>query len=116
MITSHITASPIKLSNNTIIVGTKLIRTGKRIILSQDHDAIGAIFASFMITNTMKHTVPIPIPILLFDEAVVTALFAISPPNLKVPDIISIRQDIPRIILTSTVYIQLLDGFRDHRI
>ena len=113
MITSHITASPIKLSNNTIIVGTKLIKTGKRITLIHDHDAIGAIFASFMITNTMKQTVPIPIP--LFDEAAVTALFAISPPNLKVPDIISIRQDIPRIILTSTGYIQLLDGFRGHR-
>ena len=109
MITNHIITSPIKLSNNTIIVGTKLIRTGKRITLSQDHDAIGAIFASFMITNTMKQIVPIPIPL------VVTVLFAISPPNLKVPDIISIRQDIPRVILTSTVYIQLLDGFRDHR-
>ena len=60
-----------------------------------------------MITNTMKHTVPIPIP--PFDEAVVTALFAINPPNLKVPDTISIRQDIPRVILTSTVHIQLLD-------
>ena len=61
----------------------------------------------------MKQIVPIPIP---FFETVVTVLFAISPPDLKVPDIISIRQDIPRVILTSTVYIQLLDGFRDHRI
>ena len=114
MITSHITASPIKLSNNTIIVGTKLIRTGKRITLIHGHDAIGAIFASFIITNTMKQTVPIPMPPL--DAVSVTALFVISPPNLKVPDIISIKQDIPRIILTSTVYIQLLDGFRDRRI
>ena len=93
--------------------GIKLIATDKRIILSQDHDAIGTIFASFMITNTMKQTVPIPIPLF---ETVVTALFAINPPDLKAPDIISIRQDIPRVILTSTVYIQLLDGFRDHRI
>ena len=103
MITSHITTSPIRLISKVRTTGIKPIAADKRIILSQDHDAIGAIFASFMITNTMKHTVPILIP--LFDEAVVTALFAISPPNLKVPDIISIRQDIPRIILTSTVYI-----------
>lgn len=93
--------------------GIKPITADKRIILSQDHDAIGIIFTSFKTKNTMKHTVPIPIP--LFDETVVTVLFAISPPDLKVPDIISIRQDIPRVILTSTVYIQLLDGFRDHR-
>ena len=94
--------------------GIKLITADKRIILSQDHDAIGIIFTSFKTKNTMKHTVPIPIP--LFDEAAVTALFAINPPDLKVPDIISVRQDIPRVILMSTVYIQLLDGFRDHRI
>ena len=61
----------------------------------------------------MKQIVPIPIPLF---ETVVTVLFAINPPDLKVPDIISVRQDIPRVILTSTVYIQLLDGFRDHRI
>ena len=114
MITNHIITSPIRLISKVRATGIKLIATGKRITLSQDHDAIGAIFASFMVTNTMKHTVPIPIP--LFDETVVTALFAISPPNLKVPDIILIRQDIPRVILTSTGYIQLLDGFRDHRI
>ena len=46
----------------------------------------------------------------------IIVLFVINPPNLKVPNIISIRPDIPRVILTSTVYIQLLDGFRDHRI
>lgn len=114
MITSHIITSPIRLISKVRTTGIKLIATGKRITLSQDHDAIGAIFASFMITNTMKQTVPIPMP--LFDEAVVTALFAISLPNLKVPDIISIKQDIPKVILTSTVYIQRLDGFRDHRI
>ena len=114
LITSHIIASQIRPINKVNTTGIKPIATGKRITLSQGHDAIGAIFASFMITNTMKHTVPIPIP--LFDEVAVTALFAISPPNLKMPDIISIRQDIPRVILTPTVYIQLLDGFRDHRI
>ena len=113
MITIHIITSQIRPISKVRTTGIKPIATDKRITLSQDHDAIGAIFASFMITNTMKHTVPIPIP--LFDEAAATALFVISPPNLKVPDIISIRQDIPRIILTSTVYIQLLDGFRDHR-
>ena len=110
MITSHIITSPIRLISKVRATGIQLIATGKRITLSQDHDAIGAILASFMITNTMKQIVPIPIPL------VVTVLFAISPPSLKVPDIISIRQDIPRVILTSTVYIQLLDGFRDHRI
>ena len=114
LIAIHIIASQIRPISKVKTTGTKLIRTGKKITLIHDHDAIGAIFASFMTTNTMKQTVPIPIP--LFDEAAVTTLFAISPPNLKVPDIISIRQDIPRVILTSTVYIQLLDGFRDHRI
>ena len=113
MITSHIITSPIRLISKVRATGIKPIATGKKITLSQDHDAIGAIFASFMITNTMKQTVPILIP--LFDEAVVTALLAISPPNLKVPDIILIGQDIPRVILASTTYIQLLDGFRDHR-
>ena len=93
--------------------GIKLITADKRIILSQDHDATGIIFTSFKTKNIMKQIVPIPIPLF---ETVVTVLFAISPPNLKMPDIISIRQDIPRVILTSTVYIQLLDGFRDHRI
>ena len=82
--------------------GIKLITADKRIILSQDHDAIGIIFTSFKTKNTMKQIVPIPIP--LFETAV-TVLFVISPPDLKVPDIISIRQDIPRVILTSTVYI-----------
>lgn len=113
LITIHIIASQIRLISKVRATGIKPTTTDKRITLSQDHDAIGAILASFMITNTMKHTVPIPIP--LFDEAVVTALFVISPPNLKTPDIILIRQDIPRVILTSTVYIQLLDDFRDHR-
>ena len=83
MIISHIIASPIRQISKVKTTGIKPIATDKRIILGQDHDAIGAIFASFMITNTMKQTVPIPIP--LFDEAVVTALFAISSPNLKVP-------------------------------
>ena len=93
--------------------GIKLITADKRIILSQDHDAIGIIFTSFKTKNTMKQIVPIPIPLF---ETVVTVLFAINPPDLKVPDIISIKQDIPRVILTSTVYIQLLDSFRDRRI
>lgn len=114
MIILHITTSQIIPKSIVRTVGTKLIATDKRITLSQDHAAIGAILASFMITNTMKQTAPIPIP--PFVEAAATALFAISPLNLKIPDSISIRQDIPRVILTSTVYIQLLDGFRDHRI
>ena len=114
MIAIHITTSQIISKSIVRAVGAKLIATDKRITLSQDHAAIGATSASFMIRNTMKQTVPIPIP--PFVEAAVIVLFAISPLNLKMPDSISIRQDIPRVILTSTVYIQLLDGFRDHRI
>jgi hypothetical protein len=75
LITSHITTSPIRLIIKVRATGIKPIATGKRITLSQDHDAIGAILASFMITNTMKQTVLIPIP--PFDEAVLTALLAI---------------------------------------
>ena len=110
---SHIIASQIRPINKVNTAGIKLITADKRIILSQDHDAIGIIFTSFKTKNTMKQIVPIPIPLF---ETVVTVLFAINPPDLKVPDIISIRQDIPRVILTSTVYIQLLDSFRDRRI
>lgn len=87
MIAIHITTSQIIPKSIVRAVGTKLIATDKRITLSQDHDATGATSASFMITNTMKQTVPIP----PFVEAAVTVLFAINPLNLKMPDSISIR-------------------------